>query len=312
MLAALLASASLPALAQQRKSAANAAPEVVATDMHIVRRTARELARTYGGAEKVLVVYDVDNTLLTTTTALGSNQWYEWQAEALKTGSNESVAGKDFECLIGAMELLYATRPMRLTHESVYWSVEALRDEGFTQWVITSRAPELAAVTFRELDRQRLMFSPFFGKTRTDPLDLQLAGRASRMQDGVMFTAGGNKGDALNTALRLTGKSGEIRAIVFVDDSPWHLPNMRQAFADTRIEVHTFLYEASKPDVDAFNAKDSPTRAEAKKQWCELAKDIPAIERSFSPDIVDLRHEHSNNPRHMLSACVVNVCEATK
>ena len=294
--------------APTRKTEPPPPAETTAADMHVVRATARELAKQHG-SEHVLVVYDIDNTLLTSSTPLGSDQWFTWQEDSLKAGLPDSIAKADFECLLDAQELLYVTRPMRLTHESVRWSIEALRDEGFTQWVITSRGPELATVTFRELERQRLAFSNFHGETRTAPEDLVLDGRSARLQDGVVFTSGGNKGVALSTVLYRVGKTGAVKAIVFVDDTPKHLPNMRGAFVNSGIEVRTFLYEGVKAEVDAFKVEGSVSKAEAKTQWCELAKDVPSIERSFASDVMNLSHVHKDGSRHALSACIVDVCK---
>ena len=36
------------------------------------------------GRENVLMVFDIDNTLLTTTTDLGSDQWFSWQEKIMK------------------------------------------------------------------------------------------------------------------------------------------------------------------------------------------------------------------------------------
>lgn len=42
-----------------------------------------ELKMKYG-AKDVLIVFDIDNTLLKARQPLGSDQWFEWEAEAIK------------------------------------------------------------------------------------------------------------------------------------------------------------------------------------------------------------------------------------
>ena len=54
---------------------------VGATDeLQLVTELALDQARTYG-AERILVVLDIDNTLLAMEQGLGSDQWYYWQKD---------------------------------------------------------------------------------------------------------------------------------------------------------------------------------------------------------------------------------------
>jgi hypothetical protein len=58
---------------------------VETTDLAEVTDNALELARQVG-TDRVLVVFDLDNTLLAMEQGLGSDQWYDWQKEtALRT-----------------------------------------------------------------------------------------------------------------------------------------------------------------------------------------------------------------------------------
>lgn len=297
----------------RKKSPPSVEPPIEATaaNMTVVRDTARELAKVHG-VSRVLVVYDIDNTLLTSSTALGSDQWYVWQEAMLDSDDPERITKvrKDLKCLLDAQELLYFTRPMKLTDETVIWSVDSLRSEGFTQWVVTSRGPEVSALTFREFGRGGLSFSNFYGDRKTGPEDFQMTGRAGpvslRMHDGVLFTSGFNKGEALREVLRRTGRSGDFSAIVFADDTPKHLPRMRDAFEKSGIDVRTFLYQAVKGAVDEFNSAGSPSKALAKEQWCKLVDDIPQFERSVSTAILDLAHDDDDGTHHSLSSCIAS------
>lgn len=66
------------------------AHEYLETKTHIdVFNKTSELRLKYG-AKNVLVVFDIDNTLLKANQPLGSDQWFEWQAEAIKQTSVEA------------------------------------------------------------------------------------------------------------------------------------------------------------------------------------------------------------------------------
>jgi hypothetical protein len=257
------------------------------------------------GAGHVLMVFDVDNTLLTSATPLGSDQWFGWQY-GLPVGDPRRIWPEDFDCLLDAQELLYFTTPMRLTHPTVASLTSAARRMGVRQWVVTSRGPEFSSLTFRELRRQGLAFSPFRNEgtsVETPTFDEQLM----RMEDGVLFTAGKNKGVAFMELLKHIDVYAEIKAFVFVDDTQRHIDRMETAFAGSGMETRSYLYTAMKADVDAF-LSDEAAKKDATSAWCALVPSIRAVEDAVSHDILDLTHD-VNGTRTSLSSCMVEVCK---
>ena len=68
----------------------------------------KELVEKYS-KENVLVVVDVDNTLLAMNQDLGSDQWYNWQSGLLKDDpSSPDLVAADFQGLLGVC-LLYTS-----------------------------------------------------------------------------------------------------------------------------------------------------------------------------------------------------------
>ena len=85
------------------------AHEYLETKTHIdVFNKASELRFKYGG-KNVLVVFDIDNTLLKANQSLGSDQWFEWQAEAIKLSSIEA-SFKTFNELLKAQADFFSIR----------------------------------------------------------------------------------------------------------------------------------------------------------------------------------------------------------
>lgn len=222
-------------------------------DMSPVVKAAKYFEQKYG-KDAVLVVYDIDNTLLASSTLLGSDQWYVWQ-RALADGDPQRVWTGSSACLLDAQELLYNTRPMRITHDSALAAISELRREGFTQWVLTSRGREVSSVTFRELRRQSLAFSPFSpalefapeefeytqGKideffTAEEQKDRRLNARV-RLESGVYLTAGMHKGSALFLLLDRLGLKDRIHAVVFADDTPGHVEGMNLVLKQRNIDT---------------------------------------------------------------------------
>ena len=101
------------------------------------------------GAENVLIVADIDNTLLTSATDLGGDIWYQWQRGKLAVKPTEQ---QKVSCLFeDAISLLYELGPMNLTEQQVPALLRNWQSAGNTLLLLTSRAPKNRAATEREL-----------------------------------------------------------------------------------------------------------------------------------------------------------------
>ena len=84
------------------------ASEALTTDtFRDVSRKVLELNSKYG-SKNVLVVFDIDNTVLAMKRDLGSDQWFEWQAGMIfsETESFQKITS-DFEELLKIQNFLY-------------------------------------------------------------------------------------------------------------------------------------------------------------------------------------------------------------
>ncbi|MFC3193787.1 DUF2608 domain-containing protein [Marinicella sediminis] len=198
-----------------------------------------ELTSQYG-AEQVLVILDIDNTLLTSHIDLGGDVWYQWQTEQLPI---KPTADQKVKCLFqDAIGLLYELGPMDLTEHNVPALITQWQQQNSTVFALTSRSPDYRAATQRELTVHQIDFS---GHDLTGPdgktlvLDGSL-GRPYSYIDGIMMTTGMNKGDMLQHMLGITGQ--DYSAVVFVDDSEKNIINMANAFPSSHLDMHLFHY----------------------------------------------------------------------
>ncbi len=155
--------------------------------------------------KNILVVFDIDNTLLAMEQGLGSDQWYDWQTHLSKEDQcNPHNVGDRF-AVQGA---LYFASAMRPTQEDGAAQVRAIQDQGVAVIALTSRGMDYQLQTFRELRRNNFNFSysaigPAGGYD--EPFMPVENGRLSLYEDGVFLTAGQHKGQMLYALLEKTG-----------------------------------------------------------------------------------------------------------
>lgn len=277
------------------------------TDMRPVEIAAKALSDRYG-TDRVLVVYDIDNTLLAMTTLLGSDQWFDHQ---FKVAPPNQRIYKSPDCLFKSQGLLYLLRPMRATDASVSEVIAALRQTGVRQWVLTSRSPTDAAATLRELRRQHFRFSQFdhsfelpsdpfpaydtaerdrlFTPEQISEWELKPTGKPAYLVDGIYFTTGQHKGAMLRLLIERLKLGRRVKGIVFVDDRRRHVLAMESAFQGSNVELFAYEYDAERKAVDAYDAS-ATLQAEAMADWCGLVPLLPALGKALNPDVYDVRN----------------------
>lgn len=200
----------------------------------------RSLTRQYG-ADNVLIVMDIDNTILTSTTDIGSDVWYQWQTGklAIKPTTSQQVT-----CLYAdSIGLLYELSPMKLTENSLDQTISNWQTSGHTVMALTSRAPQYRAATERELTRNQvnLASSALVPIGQDTMLFREMKGREISYMQGIMMTSGMNKGDMLQYLLEKADR--KFAAIVFVDDSKKNIDNIYQAYQNVKeLDMRIFHY----------------------------------------------------------------------
>jgi hypothetical protein len=240
------------------------------------------------GAEKVLLVVDLDNTLLAMNQDLGSDQWFNWQESLLEESKDHpDLVAPSFGGLLEVQGILFALSAMHPPQPDLPGIINGISDDGVTIFVLTSRGKEFRNSSERELKRsgyrftessltineKRGVFQPY------DRLRPQAHGlnavitrdlgdpRSVTYSDGLFMTAGQHKGFMLRTLLARTDSKtplGDFSAIVFVDDREKHTKRVQQAFTEMPVDLATFRYSREDGNVSKF---ENSTKDHVIRDW---------------------------------------------
>jgi hypothetical protein len=249
-------------------------------DLAVVADTALKLADRYG-RDEVLVVFDIDNTLLAMEQGLGSDQWYYWQKDLQKEDPCSGMLVNDRFKVQGA---LYFASAMRLTQTDAAEQVERLQDAGLAVIALTSRGPEFRLQTFRELRRNGISFRASALPPRRGYPELFIpegGTRPARYEDGVFLTAGQHKGDMLKALLDKTGTASPS-VVVMADDKQENLQAVMDTFEGSATAILAWRYGREDGNVSALDPQ------EAAAQWNAVRPALMKIEQIFGPDNFEL------------------------
>jgi len=231
--------------------------------------------------ERVLVVFDIDNTLLAMEQGLGSDQWYDWQKSLANNDEcNRQYVGNRF----AAQGAIYFASAMQRTQADGAEQVAKIQALGVKVISVTSRGTDYRLQTFRELRRNGFSFSfsaigPPGGYAESFvPVE---DGQLSRYEDGVFLTTGQHKGQMLESLLTRTG-TPLPGVIVMADDKQKNLDDLKETFTALNVPVHAWRYTAEDGNVAAFD----PGQADA--QWQSIENPLRQIQQVLGPDNYDL------------------------
>jgi hypothetical protein len=233
------------------------------------------------GPKNILIIFDIDNTILAMEQGLGADQWYDWQNDLSKNDKCNLQNVGDRFAVQGALFFASAMRP---TQEDAASQVKAIQQSGVPVIALTSRGPDYRLQTFRELRRNGYGFShsaigPAGGYSEAFiPVE---NGRLSRYEDGVFLTAGQHKGRMLNALLQKTGTELP-RVIVITDDKQKNLDAVIETFSELEIPVHAWRYSAEDENVNNFDPEL------ANSQWESIENALRRIQEVFGADNYDL------------------------
>lgn len=215
------------------------------------------------GTKRILVVFDIDNTLMAMEQGLGSDQWYDWQSKLQLSDPCDARLVSDRLAVQGALYYISAMRP---TQEDAAQLVRGLQESGLKVIALTSRGPDFRLATFRELRRNSYSFyASAIGPERGYPEVFIPAGgtRNARYEDGVFLTAGQHKGEMLKALLEKTATPWPT-VIVMVDDKERNLRAVMETFAGTGTSVHAWRYSREDGVVNSFD------RDKATELWLQI------------------------------------------
>jgi len=249
-------------------------------DLAMFSSASLQLGRLYGNDE-VLVVLDIDNTLLAMEQGLGSDQWYYWQKDL---ASDDPCSGELVSNRFRVQGALMFASAMRPTQPDAAQQVKRMQDGGLKVISVTSRGTDYRLQTFRELRRNGFSFwSSALPPQQGFPEDFIPQGgtRPARYEEGVFLTSGQHKGDMIKALLARTGTAAP-KVIIMADDKQANLQAVMEAFEGSGTAVHAWRYTREDTNVAAFNTE------EAAAQWRMVKPALMKIELIFGTDNFDL------------------------
>ncbi|MDA8794029.1 DUF2608 domain-containing protein, partial [Bacteriovoracaceae bacterium] len=240
------------------------------------------------GPKQVLLVVDIDNTILKMNQNIGSDQWFSWQAKIMRNKDCQpACVTKSFTELLKIQGWLFSFSPMVSPEKQTPQIISQAQSKGVKVIALTSRGPEFFSPTMRELKRNKYdftkshfgssipgFFKPYnkenykifglndddFKKNKGEKV------RNALYQEGVFMTSGMNKGVMLKYLMGRFNK--KYSAIIFVDDHEKHMIRMNDILGN-HPDLTTFRYSNVDPQVKKF--KDSDKKVEI-TAWTKINK----------------------------------------
>jgi hypothetical protein len=247
------------------------------------------------GTENVVVVFDIDNTLLTAINDLGSDQWYSWQDGLMKDPNcKPTCVATESGKLLEAQALLYTIGKMKTTEVDLPTKIKTLQSMGVKIVLLTSRGTNVRNLTETALNTNGLNFAPSTIDVKNDvpadylPYDLNDLSRSGltaydvktaalgparpvSFMNGVYMTSGQNKGIMLKVLLNKYGVNP--KAIVYADDLQKHVDRM-MAIMGNLTDLTTYRYGGVDENVKRFNEGD---KTQVTTDWYKLQSTLKEI-----------------------------------
>ncbi len=231
--------------------------------------------------DKTLLVFDIDDTLVTTKSYLGGPAFWDWQVNLLK-GKEHSpyLLAHDIESLSDIEAFLLSKSEMIPTESTLKAFLDLASHNQSDILLLTARTPDMLKLTLTHL-HQKAFYLPD-GHWILDENAVKLNDKYARSElfccphfkyqalykSGVLFVSGQDKGTALHCLLNRADKP--IENILYFDDSKENVINMQHAFEHNKhILMRTFLYTYERAKEELFK-KHKSLRMRAYQKWLQL------------------------------------------
>lgn len=246
--------------------------------------------------QKVLIVWDVDSTLLTPHSDLGSSFWFSWQMGLIKTPEIESEqVGLNQDALYKVTNAIRAAALMHTIEKNTVSAVGYLQKDGYPSIVLTGQPPMMRRTAEWQCHQNGINFSKSaigkdisgnwkigkggdvadFSREELQKFGLESPREVSYL-NGIFLGSDQHKGAMLRGLLHRLQLSEKFPAIIFVDDSERNCKDMQAAFTGkSGIKLTTILYTREHPRMDRFKAGDKWEAIAAFEQLRPELKAVP-------------------------------------
>ncbi len=208
-----------------------------------------------------LVIYDIDDTLITAKHFLGSDRWYHFQQ-----GKARNAKGVPIKPVKGQLaknlyeETIGDTTWLSKSKLSQSDSVKIYNQTPTDKLIITARSNEYRSATLRDLRAEGFKIDqrPLGGEELLYRFKMKNSrGTTDTVQysSGILMIKGNNKGDAL---LKLLKKiNGSYKNIVFIDDGIKNINYMQEALKSTPMNYYGLHFTRISKTVESSEARKS-------------------------------------------------------
>ena len=232
--------------------------------------------RVSDNSASVLVVFDIDDTLLESNSFIGSDTWYNWQRgrdiEKVEGGTTRIDKNDQYSCLFSKLGVLYEIGVYHATEDDAA-SIVAQLQEKFDVVALTSRSPDYRAGTERELARANFEFARSHLLPQSHSLAYDLndgsSTRPVSYEDGIIMSTGLNKGVVLEDILQRLGRT--YTTIFFIDDSKINISNMSDVWTEKDTLMVTFHYTGVEKKISEEDIRQSRKSQAAFNAFLEIA-----------------------------------------
>lgn len=186
---------------------------------------------------RTLFVFDIDDTLLTSTTFFGSDYWYEWQKYIAGNGSHAPVP-----CRFDIIALNYEAGTQKATQEDAPQIFNSIKSD---KLLLTSRSSNSRGATLRELKKAGYVLPAMIGTAQDGVLydwrspDGQKSAAIS-YHNGLYMVSGQDKGVLLLFLLEQLKE--KYLQIVLIDDGQKNIDAMQKALLEAKIPFYGIHY----------------------------------------------------------------------
>lgn len=181
-------------------------------------------------ASDILMVFDIDDTLLTSTNDLGSVSWFEWQRRLLEDNKNKVGFVKDFDDLLYLQTKLFYLVEQKPIENNILDFIRTWSTNGININIETARSPDMYAITRKQFDLVGFSLSTnlndkAFKNYATFSLckDESINPKNMLYRDGVYFVGGQDKG--LSFTCLMQNSNIKFKHILFIDDQEYNINN---------------------------------------------------------------------------------------
>ncbi len=214
---------------------------VDAIDIYSIKETRRYITK-----KRVVVAYDIDNTLLRPQSMIGSDEWFGYLVQ------RNIEAGMDLYTAIRLALPLYFHIHYRInlvtTELSLAEDIEDIKKDCDHVICLTARSVNLVRHTLEQLNKNNLnFFIPGIEEHAPD------ATHPSFYSEGVLFCGMNDKGEILLYFLDRLGYTPDL--IIFIDDKEKNLKAVERAAHKRGIEFIGLRYAGCDKHIVAFDTE---------------------------------------------------------